>query len=447
MSDDPFAEPSDNERTIIRPRPGGAARPTARPAPQPQPQPAQEATRVPTTGANPLVAAAAPVLAAAIRIAGARGRGPDIEQLRRGMVEAVRGFEKSALATGLDTKSLRAARYALCATIDDIVLSTPWGSSSNWAQQTLTGIFHNEVIGGDRFFEILEQMSRELGRHSEVVELMYLCTSLGFEGRYRVMPRGVAALTELREGIYRAIRTRRGEFERELSPRWRGTEAGYRPLGQRIPFWAIGLATVAMLCVIYMGFNFALAGKSDIAFAELFGLPPNGPPQVARVAAVAPPPPPPLVVTQAGAATKLHQFLGPEIKQGLVLVFEDAQSVTVRLANRSMFASGSADLNSSYTSLLERIGEALNDEKGRVVVTGYTDNQPIKTIRFPSNFQLSQSRADAVAAVVATKLTDKSRLKAEGRGDADPIASNATAEGRQQNRRTDVVLVRSGSDT
>jgi type VI secretion system protein ImpK len=276
---------------------------------------------------------------------------------------------------------------------------------------------------------------------------MYLCTSLGFEGRYRVMPRGVAALTELREGVYRAIRTRRGEFERELSPHWRGTNAGYRPLGQRIPFWAIGLATLALLCVIYLGFNFALAGKSDIAFAELFGLPPNGPAQVVRAAVVAPPPPPPVVVSQGGAAQKLHQFLAPEIKEGLVTVFEDAQSVTVRLRNKNMFASGQAELNGSYTSLLERVGQALQDEKGRVVVAGYTDNQPIRTIRFPSNFQLSQARADAVAAIIATKLSDKTRLKAEGRGEADPIDSNATAEGRQQNRRTEVVLVRSGSDS
>ena len=442
MSDDPFAEPSDNERTIIKPRPGGAARPAARPAP---PAPVQaEAAAVPTTGANPLVAAAAPVLAAAIRIAGARGRGPDIEQLRRGMVDAVRGFEKAALATGLDTKSLRAARYALCATIDDIVLSTPWGASSNWTQQTLTGIFHNEVIGGDRFFEILDQMTRELGRHSEVVELMYLCTSLGFEGRYRVMPRGVAALTELREGVYRAIRTRRGEFERELSPRWRGVGAAHRPLGQRVPFWAIALGAVGALCLVYMGFNYALAGKSDVAYAELSGLPPTGQPQVVRAAAVAAVPPPPPVVTQGGAASKLHQFLAPEIAQGLVTVFEDAQSVTVRLKNKSMFAAGEAQLNGSYTSLLERIGQALEDEKGHVIVTGYTDSQKIHTIRFPSNFQLSQARADAVAAIILTKLSDKSRLKAEGRGEADPIDTNATPEGRTQNRRTEVVLVRGG---
>src|SRR6202012_3575725 len=170
------------------------------------------------------------LLAAAIRIAGGRGRNPDADQLRRGMVDGVREFEKKALATGLDTRSLRAARYAICATIDDIVLSTPWGASSSWTQQSLTSVFHNEVIGGERFFDILEQMQQDLGRHAPVVELMYLCTSLGFEGRYRVMPRGVAALTELRDGVYRTIRNRRGEWERDLSPHWKGIAAGMRSL-------------------------------------------------------------------------------------------------------------------------------------------------------------------------------------------------------------------------
>ena len=112
-----------------------------------------------------------------------------------------------------------------------------------------------------------------------------------------------------------------------------------------------------------------------------------------------------------------------------------------------MFAAGEAELSGTYTSLLQRIGQALEDEKGHVVVTGYTDSQKIHTIRFPSNFQLSQARADAVAAVILTKLTDKARLKAEGRGEADPIDTNATPEGRAQNRRTEVVLVRGGSDS
>ncbi len=443
MSDDPFAEPTDSDRTMIRPRPGGGGgRPAAAPMTASQGG-GGTAVAVPAVGSNKLVAIAAPLLAAAIRIVSVRGAAnPDPEQLRRGMVTEMRGFERNALTTGLDTRALRAARYALCATIDDLVLSTPWGAASSWSQQSLTSIFQNEVTGGDRFFEILEQMQKDLGHNGEVVELMYLCTSLGFEGRYRVMPRGTAALTELRDGVYRLIRTRRGDFERELSPHWRGTDLGYRTLRQRIPFWAIGAGTALMAALIYLVFNFMLAGRSDIAFAQMYGLPPHGTPVIPRVEMTAPPPPPPVAAAPSNLSAKLHEFLAPEIKSGLVVVLEDAQSVTVRLTGNTMFGSGTATLNSSYNPLLARIGTALEDEKGRISVVGYTDNQPIHTARFPSNFELSLARAQAVAQMVETKLSNPKRVKAIGRADADPLASNATADGRQKNRRTEIVLTR-----
>jgi type VI secretion system protein ImpK len=92
--------------------------------------------------------------------------------------------------------------------------------------------------------------------------------------------------------------------------------------------------------------------------------------------------------------------------------------------------------------LLGRIGTALQDEPGSIVVNGYTDDQKIRTPRFPSNYELSQARADTVAGVLRSKLSDPKRVQAKGRGEADPIASNATADGRQQNRRTEIVLVR-----
>jgi type VI secretion system protein ImpK len=355
----------------------------------------------------------------------------------------VRRFETEALATGMDTRSLRAARYALCATVDDLVLNTPWGRASNWAQQTMTSIFHNEVTGGERFFDILEQMQRDLGNQLAVVELMYLCLSLGFIGRYRVMPRGIAALSELREGVYRAIRQRRGDFERELSPHWRGIAAGAKPLARRIPTWATGLATLVIASVAYISFAFALSNTSEISFAELFGLPPRGTVVVPRTAPPPPAPPPARQVAVSNLTVKLKQFLAPEIKAGLVTVFEDAQAVTVRLAGANMFGSGQATLTASYPPLLQRIGDALNDEKGDVVINGYTDDQPIHTPRFPSNFELSQARADAVLAVLKTKVKDPGRLHAKGNGQADPIAPNTTEDGRRQNRRTEIVLVRS----
>ena len=98
------------------------------------------------------------------------------------------------------------------------------------------------------------------------------------------------------------------------------------------------------------------------------------------------------------------------------MVLEDAQSITVRLTNRNMFGSGEATLNSGYDPLLARIGTALQDEQGPVTVNGYTDNQPIHTARFPSNFELSQARADAVARMIAAKLSDPKRRAGRRQG-------------------------------
>jgi type VI secretion system protein ImpK len=444
VSDDPFAEPSDADRTIIRPRVASGRQ---------SPAPGSGASDrvilpVPKTGPNPLVAAASPVLAAAVRITADRGRSPDVDNLRRAMVAAMRRFETEALATAMDTRSLRAARYALCATVDDLVLSTPWGSTSSWAQQSMTSIFHNEVTGGERFFQILDQMQQDLGHHEPVVELMYLCLSLGFSGQYRILPRGVAAVTDLRDGVYRTIRQRRGEFERELSPNWRGIATGARPLSRRVPLWALGLGTLAIAAVMFVTFTFLLAEVSDVAFAELFALPPRGQITVPRQAtAVAKAQVPVTSPSPAGAYLKLRQFLEPEIKAGVVQVLEDAQTVTVRLTNRSMFGSGAATLASPYVPLLGRIGDALNDEIGNVMVYGFTDDQPIRTARFPSNFELSQARADAVASLLRARLTDPRRLTAQGKGATSPIAPNATVDGRQQNRRTEIVLVRASDAT
>jgi type VI secretion system protein ImpK len=112
-----------------------------------------------------------------------------------------------------------------------------------------------------------------------------------------------------------------------------------------------------------------------------------------------------------------------------------------------MFGSGAATLASPYVPLLGRIGDALNDEIGNVMVYGFTDDQPIRTARFPSNFELSQARADAVASLLRARLTDPRRLTAQGKGATSPIAPNATVDGRQQNRRTEIVLVRASDAT
>ena len=89
---------------------------------------------------------------------------------------------------------LRPAHYALCACLDDVVLNTPWGSTGAWAARSLVSTFHQEVRSGERFFDLLTQLRQNPGTFLPVLELMYLCLSLGFQGRYRLSPRGQAYL-------------------------------------------------------------------------------------------------------------------------------------------------------------------------------------------------------------------------------------------------------------
>jgi type VI secretion system protein ImpK len=441
--DDPFAEPGDSERTVIRPNPGGRLTQSppggAAPPPRPSPAMAEPAGRLWDTIAlknlNPLVAAAVPLLGLAVRLKN-RAQHNDVEALRDRVIGEINMFERTVTPLGLPVQTLRAAKYVLCALLDDLVLNTPWGSRSVWSTKSMVGTFFTETWGGDRFFDLMAQLKKDPAVNIDMLELVYFCVALGFEGKYRVQPRGASELTILREDLYRVIRTNRGEFERELAPHWKGVPAAHRGLAALVPTWVIAAITAALLALCYTGFSFALSDRSDATFEKLAALPPNGPIKLARVAPPLPPPP------QTDRAAKIRKFLEPEIKQGLVTVLEDAQTITVRIRNTGMFGSGSADVAENFKPILLRIGEALNDEPGAVQVTGHSDNVPIKSLRFPSNYELSKARAGAVLKIMAEKVADPTRLSAEGKADSQPIASNATPDGREQNRRTEVVLIK-----
>jgi type VI secretion system protein ImpK len=383
---------------------------------------------------NPIIAAAAPLLNLAAQLKHRLVHG-DVEALRVRVIQGIDGFERRVAPLGLSPRSVRASKYALCATLDDVVLNTPWGSRSVWTTRSMVGTFFSETWGGDRFFDLLAQLKKAPGINVDLLELLYYCISLGFEGKYRIAPRGASQLLLLREDLYRLIRAARGEFERDISPHWRGAQAAHRNLPALVPNWVVGVAAAAVLLLVYAALLFLLNGASDRAFAALANLPPTGAVNLARVA-----PPPPMPAAQS---VRLRQALGPDLRAGQVTILEDAQTITLRLIGAGLFASGSADVQPAFAPLLTRIGAALNDLSGDVVIIGHTDNAPIHTLRFPSNYDLSLARARSVAALIEAQLRDKGRVTEEGRGDTQPVAPNTTTEGRQQNRRIDLLITKS----
>ncbi len=441
--DDPFAEPDDDaEKTVIRPSPGGR-RPAASAAPPPPqrgaPMPAGPQVAITQTGINPLVAAASALLGLAIRLKN-RASHSDVEGLHGRVVNEVKKFERAALNSGASPEAVRAARYALCATVDDLVLNTPWGSRSLWTTRSMVGTFHNELSGGERFYDILSHLEKNPGRNADVLELMYLCLTLGFEGRYRIEDRGSSSHGQIRDGLFRMIRGNRGEFERELSPHWKGIEAGHRPLTSYVPVWVVGAIAAGLLTLTFMGVSYALSVPANLADRLVADAPPTGTVTLVRAQAVPPPPP---VAPPPELKVEIEGFLAPEIQQGLVEVFDDFDTITIRITGQNMFASGSDEVQPQYLPLLERIALALNGKPGAVIVEGHSDGDAIRTVRFPSNWHLSLARAEASMAIVARYLDDPSRLSAEGLADTDRIIQvENTASDKARNRRIELVLLK-----
>jgi type VI secretion system protein ImpK len=457
MSDNPFAEPDDDNRTVIRPNPGrrrpSAAEPAGKAATEQPPRqdaPAKrplgmaEGTENIAIGGDVLTAAAAPLLQFMARLRNTANP-PDSGDLYQRTVRQIRAFEQEARDKGIPLDQLRPAHYALCASLDDVVLNTPWGSSGSWGERSLVSTFHQEVRSGERFFDVLRQMCDNPGKFLPVIKLMYLCMSLGFIGQYRLSRRGVGDINRIREETYAVIVRQQNAADADLAPHTKGIDAPYKPARIRVPLWVAASAGLGSVAALFAWFSISLNAASDGIYARMRDVPPTQMPTITRTPIVEPQPAPtPLPPPEPTALDKLRTFLKPEIDQGLVEVIGTAAQPLVRITGRGMFASGSATVQPSFKPLLDRIGLALKEESGPVKVIGYTDDQPIRTIAFPSNVQLSAARAQAASAILATSIGDASRLSAEGRADADPIAPNSTPEGRERNRRIEIVLTRQG---
>ena len=407
------------EVTIVLPTPG-RKRSAFAPATE---RPAAAADLAALGGLNPLVAAANPILAAVPQIRHAL-RHPDPAGLRTRLREQMDGFERNALAAGIAREEVRQAHFALCALIDDSAAATPWGRQ--WA--SLVAQMHDETSGGERFFSVLDQLLAHAQRQTELLEFFYACLALGFEGRYRSGEGGRQALAQIRTRVYDLIDRSRAERASELSPRWRGAEVRARRVTGALAVWGAACGCALFLAVLYFTYSVLLGARSDPVARELarLRLPPLELPATSRSGATA---------LAAGLASRI----GPDVE-----VSDVPEGAMIVLKSDRIFASGSARPDASVVPVIQRIAAALSPMPGVIVVGGHTDDRPIRTARFPSNWELSTERARSVLAIMASQVGDPARLRAEGLADSDPLVPNDTDANRAKNRRV-AILLRSGS--
>jgi type VI secretion system protein ImpK len=189
-----------------------------------------------------------------------------------------------------------------------------------------------------------------------------------------------------------------------------------------VPLWVVAAVTGLLLALIYVGFEWSLIRASDKISSDIAAL---------RVAAPVPPRP--------AATPRLAAFLPEEIQRGLVRVDDHADRSVVTILGDGLFKPGEATISSDDQWLLGRIADALKRVPGQVDVIGHSDNVPIRTVRFPSNWELSRARAESVARLLAAGI-GPARVRADGRGDSEPVAANDTPQGRAKNRRVEITL-------
>lgn len=449
----PFAdEPDDLDRTMrILPGAPSPVAPAAAPEPVsdiPPPRAAPKSSWA-TFGAEPdgvwdlgavnsLCALAAPLLTMAARLAAGYSH-PDLEDLRSRAVAQVREMEAAAIDRGIAPERLRVLRYLVCATMDDLVLSTPDGPRSEWSSRGLVSTIEQETWGGERFFVLLDKAMADPARSIEVLELCHVCISIGFAGRYRVAPRGAAELAALRDALFRAIRAQRGDAELDLSPPLRPFDLPFSPPARARWLWAVPAVAFVLLATGWFVADRSLSTQTTALVTRLDALLPPGQPLVLQ-----PPAAGRGVEANRTQIDRVRERLADLVAAGRVEVTQTETDILIR-APGLVLPSGRVTPSAEASVLIERIGAALATEPGRILVVGHSDNIPVAGGTQETNVNLSRRRAQLVADRLAPTVGSQQRIAVEGRGASEPIASNATEAGREQNRRVEVLLAREGA--
>ncbi|WP_397450591.1 type IVB secretion system protein IcmH/DotU [Pseudomonas sp. NA-150] len=213
---------------------------------------------------NPLIRAASELVSFVVQTKDT-GKLGDLVTTHNELLEHLKIFEERALFQGVDGSLLEEASYVLCTVVDDVVVHAESDAveKKGWLQMSLLGERHKETFGGEKFFQILDRRSTDPVKYLHLLELMYLCLALGFEGKYRLQERSHTRLGEIRDGLYRIIRHLRGDVPRELSPHWHGLKDQRRNLVRMVPWWLVLLFTFVCLAVMYSGFAWVLSEQRE----------------------------------------------------------------------------------------------------------------------------------------------------------------------------------------
>ncbi|AOJ64140.1 hypothetical protein WJ32_17755 [Burkholderia ubonensis] len=370
---------------------------------------------------NPLLEAARPLLRMLADMPATLDTSEAVGSLRTLLVREVSLFQKLCDKADLPWKHMAVVRYCLCTALDEAANRTSWGGGGVWAAQSLLITFEGEVDGGEKFFLLIGRMATDPQEYVDILEILYRVLGLGFEGRYSVVADGRRYLEQIRQRLWTLITGARDALQPELSPHWRGARPGRLPLLRSVPVWASAACAVLALFALFVFYQYNLLSQRYALETRILEI---GKERLAS----------------APQRLRLSHLLRDEIARGLLTVDEDDRRSLVVFKGDSMFASGQSTVLPEIEPILNKVAREVARVGGNVLVSGHTDNQPIRSAAFPNNLVLSEKRAAYVAQILQRDGTPADRIRAIGKGDSQPVGDNASVAGRALNRRVEIMV-------
>ena len=419
-------------------------RPEARPQPvQARKIPLHDALKATGIGAggssNPLISASANLMIL-------------LGRLRTGLVEMQSAplldhvareidlFERNALEAGVPPADVQDAKYAVCATADDIVQNLPGVDRGMWLEYAMAARFFNDRNAGLRFYERMDAAMKAPGQKFQLLELMLACLSLGFEGQYRATPNGLVQLTRIRTAIYETLRRVTPRPDDDISVRW--TPVVFKGKRRRggVPVWAVAAIGFSMAVTLFVTLSTLLSSNASPAVSRIALMHSGLLPLAMEPAA-------PVIRNDEPKSTQMDRLragLAEPIEAGAVALDVKKEWIAIRVDEALRFASGRAELDDAGLPLVNQIAQVLNEEQGPVRVIGHSDGDSCcKKGPFRSNEQLSEGRAQTVADLLAGLIARPDRLSVEGKGFTQPVVAPETSrEDKSRNRRVEIMIQR-----
>jgi type VI secretion system protein ImpK len=187
-----------------------------------------------------------------------------VHEVRETFIENINIFANNLSMYEIEDSEELVARYVLCTLVDELVNTTYFGRENDWSSNSLLNIFHNESYGGDNFFKLLDKFLKAPAKYIFMLEFMYVCLSLGFEGKYRLDNSKKYELMQLKDSLYKQIKIVKGRGSLKFYKQERASKTKHR-LFYKMSYLVISLFTLIVLAIIYLGLSYNLE-KQEVVF-------------------------------------------------------------------------------------------------------------------------------------------------------------------------------------